>query len=321
MQSVEILSCIKQQIIDQRHIKGMSTKQLKELKLSNKLLFKNSSDIFLGIDTRELFNFADSEVKDKFLEQVKNGYLGAGQALIKKLPLDNSTLMSLSFLNPDERTGPGSISQITHLINVFNHLLDHDEKAMVEEEVRAFVMDNDLPVLGSSHVDLWWNKITKFPTLQKVAKAALSLFHGPQVESSFSLMKDIMNKKAGSMSVPTFDSIQTVKYFLKAKDKSSLEYFKRPSINHTPVDSHLVNNVKCATKAYTANLAKKREELEKEMGDLKMKRVKIQTAAEARRRKEKAIEIANKKHLKGCLKRKFTKSKNSLVASKKRRCE
>ena len=47
--------------------------------------------------------------------------------------------------------------------------------------------------------------------------ALLTIFHGPRVESSFSVMGDVMDKKSGRMNEPTYSAIRTVKYSLNAK--------------------------------------------------------------------------------------------------------
>ena len=42
----------------------------------------------------------------------------------------------------------------------------------------------------------WWSQVMlsgKYPALSKVVAAALSVFHGPQVESSFNLLGDIID--------------------------------------------------------------------------------------------------------------------------------
>ena len=50
--------------------------------------------------------------------------------------------------------------------------------------------------------------------------ALLTIFHGSRVESSFSVISDVMEKKSGRMSVSTYSAIQTVKYSLNAKSIS-----------------------------------------------------------------------------------------------------
>ena len=56
--------------------------------------------------------------------------------------------------------------------------------------------------------------------------ALLTIFHGPKVESSFSVMGDVMDKKSGRMNVSTCSAIQTVKYNLNAKTSHTF----RPNI-------------------------------------------------------------------------------------------
>ena len=50
-----------------------------------------------------------------------------------------------------------------------------------------------------------------------MSSALLTIFHGPRVESSFSVMGEVMDKKSGRMNMSTYTAIQTVKYSLNAK--------------------------------------------------------------------------------------------------------
>ena len=44
--------------------------------------------------------------------------------------------------------------------------------------------------------DIWWFKLKdKYPLLSKMSLALLTIFHGPRLESSFSVMGDVMDKK------------------------------------------------------------------------------------------------------------------------------
>ena len=128
-----------------------------------------------------------------------------------------------------------------------------------------------------------------------------------------------MSKKSGSMSVATFSSIQMVKYYLKSKQKTSTEYFHRSSTNHTPVSRDLVKNMQHATKEYEAQLITKKQGLDSEIESLKVSRIICQTAAEAKRIKEKAIERANNNFKKKALKRKPPSSAGSSQIQKRRR--
>ena len=63
----------------------------------------------------------------------------------------------------------------------------------------------------------WWAKVFetgKFPVLEKLVTAALSIFTGPHVEASFSLMKHIIDPKANRTCVHTYSSIMDIKYHM-----------------------------------------------------------------------------------------------------------
>lgn len=68
-----------------------------------------------------------------------------------------------------------------------------------------------------ARVDLWWNivrKTQRYPALCKLALSVLCPFHGPQVDSAFSVMSNILQAKAANLSVETYESYQVVTYNL-----------------------------------------------------------------------------------------------------------
>ena len=54
--------------------------------------------------------------------------------------------------------------------------------------------------------------------------AILSIFYSPRVESSFSMMTDVIYTKLGRLNIGTYEGIQTVKYSLMA---SQVSFFSR----------------------------------------------------------------------------------------------
>ncbi|GFR62812.1 hypothetical protein ElyMa_000139500 [Elysia marginata] len=185
------------------------------------------------------------------MDSVK-GYMKARKVLLQKLPLDGSTLQAFTFLNPDKKDKSGAATCLSRLGELLSHLLMDEDRISFDEEIGSLVSSDCIPKQGNDRVDVWWGKARAMPTLSDIAKAGLSIFHGLKLEGSLSLIKDVTSKKSGSMSVATFSSIQTVKYFLKAKGRTATQHFQRPSINHTPVCKHLVEkhavihkNVQC----------------------------------------------------------------------------
>ena len=67
----------------------------------------------------------------------------------------------------------------------------------------------------------WWSLLEKkYPLVFKMIVATVPIFHGPQVESSFSMMTDVINMKSGRLNTGTYEAIQTVKYSLMASHVS-----------------------------------------------------------------------------------------------------
>ena len=64
------------------------------------------------------------------------------------------------------------------------------------------MIDNILPAATDDNGDdvdivYWYNNLSKkYPAVHKMAMSVLSIFHGPKVESSFSAMGDVIDKKA-----------------------------------------------------------------------------------------------------------------------------
>ena len=90
----------------------------------------------------------------------------------------------------------------------------------------------------------------------------------------------------------------------------------RPSVNHMPVSGDLVRNIQTA--AYMAKLKSRSEELDSAMASLRLSKISGQTAAEATRLKEKAIDKANNNHKRKALKRKLSSAGST--QTHKRRC-
>ncbi len=145
----------------------------------------------------------------------------------------------------------------------------------------------------------WWSQIiegNKYPSLSKVVTAALSVFHGPQVESSFSYMTDVLDSKAGRMNIETFSSIQTVKYFLRSQKKSAVEVYERPDVKFSGVDKRLCRNIRCAAKRDKDERKKCQELKSQRMKEYGITSSKKTSAAKALRDKQAEIKAAREAH-------------------------
>ena len=99
-----------------------------------------------------------------------------------------------------------------------------------------------------NRIDVWYSSnIFKgsYSVLSRVLKSCMSCFHGPQVESSFNIMSDVIDIKSGNMSMKTFDAYQTIRYGLSAVSKTATEFFKKEDFLRDSVKSDLTTNVQC----------------------------------------------------------------------------
>ncbi|GBO02812.1 hypothetical protein AVEN_69588-1 [Araneus ventricosus] len=98
-----------------------------------------------------------------------------------------------------------------------------EEEMQYSLDVHLYQVDKFLPSYTDEHgnilqIDLWWAAVfrsNKYCALSKMVRAILSCFLFPQVESSFSMMGDVLDKESGNMKIETFSAnsdceVQTV---------------------------------------------------------------------------------------------------------------
>lgn len=159
-------------------------------------------------------------------------------------------------------------------------------------------MDQSLPTFtdGEDAVS-WWADVSdtgRYPALTKTAQTALSVFHGPLIESSFSYMSEIIDSKSGSMSISTLSAIQTVKHTMLTQKKTAVEMFNREDIKYGPVDQKMCQNILSA--------GSKDKALRKQAALKEMERRRVfdcqpsSSAAAARRTKAEEEALARRRH-------------------------
>ena len=119
--------------------------------------------------------------------------------------------------------------------------------------------------------------------------AVLSCFHGPQVESSFSTMGDVLDNKSHRQKIESYSAIHNVRYAIKATSKNSCAFYSKK--DYESVDSRLCRNMKRAYKCYREEL----EEINAEK-EAKRKKFEVQNQNEISKKniKERAIQAAKK---------------------------
>ena len=107
----------------------------------------------------------------------------------------------------------------------------------------------------------WWHKICdRYSFTFKVVCAILSIFHGQRVESTFSVMKNVIDQNSGRMNKETYVAIQDIKYAFKTRkpceENRSVKVFSRSDRLYSPIDPKISNGMRHSY----LNLRQKRSE-------------------------------------------------------------
>lgn len=166
-----------------------------------------------------------------------------------KLPLRSKTLQALSSIDPVVRGHSEAEAQLRKLADIMKHLVPQESD--ITQEIIRYNIDATLAQYQEGdNMVMWWAHVMstgKYPALSEVVKGAVSIFHGPMVESSFNLMGyDIITPKSSNMNISTFNAIQTAKYYMKSRGMTATMMFKREDEKFGPVDRKLCRNMRTA---------------------------------------------------------------------------
>lgn len=194
-----------------------------------------------------------------FLEHLQLAFTLCTAVLLEKMPLQNKILKSSAFLDPRTAMTSQSLKYLGRLPDLVKNVIrDNTTADQYDLELRKF-QDDDLPAFeDGDRIDKWWSEIQRcgrYPQLSRMALALLTCFHGPQVENSFSAMNNIINEKTPSLDLSTYSALQSVRYNLKAANKSAIQFFRKEDPIHDRVDPALVKNMASSRAQYTEKLA------------------------------------------------------------------
>ena len=185
------------------------------------------------------FSEAEQVAVNDFLCLAQKAYVAGGKSLLRKMALTNKLLKSASSLDPIARGHHVTLKALLDLPDQVTSVRDVININDYNKEARLYQIDEKLPD-HSKPVDQWWMTVqstSKYPNLCKMALALVTCFHGPAVESSFNIMKDIMSGRSCNTAVQTYSAIQTIKYRLRepcAPKEAAVSYFlkKDPVFDH-----------------------------------------------------------------------------------------
>ena len=241
--------------IKHEYLKCASASSLKKLDVKASKFHLPLKEMFNGAKAERLLKDMKEPAASQLWKRLKDAYVNAGDYLLKKMPLDNHLLSRLSAIDPTAMGHSATYIALRKLPRHFTSILceDDDDKEKYDKEVSAIQLDTDLPPVENDgkviSLDQWWNRIFaggKYPVLSRIIKGALSIFCGPKIEQSFSVMNHLINKKTNRISV-TYQAYQDIKYDLQAKDTNTIKLYHREDILKSPVDRAICYYIQTAS--------------------------------------------------------------------------
>jgi hypothetical protein len=266
-------------------LKGLNARQLQELDVTDEEHHLPSSSLFVGSATESILkemqqNPTTGTRKNakEFLASVKEALTATARYLQGKLPLANLLLRCLSALDPKVQGQSMTYGVLKRLKQYFPTCLTEEQHDAYLHEITKLQTDDQLPAADREdgtflRLDHWWALVFatgKYPILSQIVKAAISIFTGPQVEQSFSIMNNVLNSKTNSLDTRTFSAMQNIRYDLSAKNTTSVKAYHRKDILRTPVDRSLVFHMNTAYGRYKRKIADAKTEKEKTAKRLKL---------------------------------------------------
>ncbi|KAL8588059.1 hypothetical protein ACOMHN_012097 [Nucella lapillus] len=253
-----------------------------------------------------------------------------------KLPINNAVLKAMSVFSPEyKHNSCEAQTRLKSLPDLVNNVLkpleaNEEDEDKIRDAYTAQVLDfcNCLdkpsprkPNGDAVPVDEWWGAVNQngeYDLLYKLVTALLTCFHGPRVESSFSIMSEVLDAKANRMAVSTFSAIQTVKYALQSSGQSAVACFYRKDKLYTPVNKKLCQLMRGAWKKHKEEQAAQREIEEAKRTALSLQKQKLVSKQQAKLKlaeAEKAARIAHRRAMRAKLEELSLKKKKAGAAA------
>ena len=175
------------------------------------------------------------------------------------MPLNNKLLRAVAAIDPTSRGHSLSQKYMLGLTTLVSKIVK-EELNNYEAEVRLFQTcpEGKLPeVEDDETIDTWWSHVAEtgnFSCLTKMVLAILTSYHGPQVESAFSIIGEVIDDKSARTNIKTYSAIQSVKCILKAEGRDAVDYFRKADYLRDPVHLILVKNMTTSNRRYKEEL-------------------------------------------------------------------
>ena len=236
-------------------------KKLHSIQIDNRDDYLPRKQVFCGSQSDDILVKMDTVAATEFRKSLLNAYSMSAIYMQQKLPLKNCVLKSLSALDPALHGHHKVVDHLKKLYNFFPSVCPNDN-TVKDAFIHAASHLQNIDASVETQLDLWWGdvfKIQECKPLIPLVSACLSIFTGPRVESSFSMMNAIITSSTNRICVDTYEAIQKVKYRLLIEERPSTEIYHRPDIQKSPVDEsevYYMHTAAARKRAFKTNIIK-----------------------------------------------------------------
>ena len=155
-------------------------------------------------------NKIQRDIATDFYKKRRTAYVTAAVYIQKKYALNNPHPKFFFALDPRLRQSSLTHKNLLNLKPYFETFLSSGS-GEYSSEIQKYVTDSELPSpTEKERLHVWWNKAFKtnrYPVLSSLVRLCLSIFMGPMVECSFSMMNDIIDSWSGCMEIEAYSAI------------------------------------------------------------------------------------------------------------------
>ncbi|GBN53385.1 hypothetical protein AVEN_22391-1 [Araneus ventricosus] len=276
------------------------SKKIRNFDVEEKKNYLPTKSVFMGDDVKRLSTSAPKSrlaVVKKFQKNVLKAYVECSQTLQKKMHLVNLLLQSASAIDSVCRKHPLSLTLMKGLPDLVTNVSSVGERDAYDFEVHKYLAASLRQPQQKEPVDNWWMKVKnsrQFPLVSNIVCVVLTCFHGPKVESSFSIANLVVTSETNRLSIESFDAIQTVKYEFMSEKKSAVQLYKKKEYLKDKVDRNLCKNMNSASRNYRAEVLSKKIFCDKQSSTRK----KLESKEAANKISAKAAKLQRNIHLK-----------------------
>ena len=175
----------------------------------------NSLDkVFVGDGCDAILRSLKSDQRKSFKQKILSAFRETGKYLKEKLPLDNKNLKNLALIDPKMCGSSNAASALNGLFDSIpikiTSSTPKDDFTMAVSALQTDVKFRASIQSKEEDISAWWVAVIsneKYSVISPVIKACLSIFTGPRVEGSFSVMNNIINPYANKMLTKNYEAI------------------------------------------------------------------------------------------------------------------